>query len=69
MWWTNYIVNYIRNVLDWMGRRSGFGWQDVDGLWRDNLGELHHMKRGMVQERILRDCIGGGIFCCDRARW
>ena len=38
-------MDYIRNALDWMGRRSGFGWQDVDGLWCDNLGELRHMKR------------------------
>jgi len=43
--WTHYIMNYIRNVLDWMGRRSGFGRQDVNGLWCDNLGELRHMKR------------------------
>lgn len=38
-------MNYIRDVLDWMGRRSGFGRQDVDGLWCDNLGELRHVKR------------------------
>jgi len=31
-------MNYIRNVLDWVGRGSGFGWKDTDGLWCDDLG-------------------------------
>jgi hypothetical protein len=38
-------MNYIRNVLDWVGRGSRFGWQDVDSLWRENLGKLRHVKR------------------------
>jgi hypothetical protein len=38
-------MDYIRNVLDWVGRGSGFGWKGVDGLWCDNLGKLCHMKR------------------------
>lgn len=36
--WTNYIVNYIRNVLDRMRRRSGFGRKDVYSLWCDDFG-------------------------------
>ena len=43
LWWANHIVNYICDVLYWMGRGDGFGRKDIDGLWRDDLGKLCHM--------------------------
>lgn len=64
-------MNYIRNMLDRMGRRSGFGWQDVDGFWGGGggLGELCHMERWVVQECAVCDRIGGRVFNWDRTGW
>ena len=62
-------MNYICNVLDWMGRRGRFGWKDVDRLRCCNLGQLCHMKRRAVQKHILRSSVGGETFRRSRAGW